>query len=551
MFIRGLKTKIAFNIAILFFVAMLLVNIVTVMTAQRDIIRKEVSKGHFVLFTVKTDLLKSLKFETDPSPTTSRAQVFRLLTEAGVSNALVLGKNNERISFGSTPQELQDELMKHCRKVMRSKKHEANFFGTTWGVFWKQRRDLILSTPLLQNGQALGAASIVLPLEGIYQSLRHSQKMLFIYLFINTVILTFIGIYRLSKVYFQPLARLAQRAENYREDDEMLFSVRKEDNELHKLSGSLNSMLRRISADREKLRSTVNSLETANVELKKAQKEIIRAEKLASVGRLSAGIAHEIGNPIGIVMGYLELLQQKDIPDTERNEYIHRTEKEIERINTIIRQLLEISRPSNAGLKVVSVHDLIDDIAQVLNVQPLMSNIGLECRLEAQNDKVLADSNQLRQVFLNLIINAADAVSSEGKAVNGKLLIQSSLAGEKPEQPQDRQTHLQILFIDNGPGISEENIANIFDPFYTTKDPGKGTGLGLSVSFMIIDGFGGKMTVSSEIGEGTTMTLMLPVVESEADIAEDEDFLDTPLSVTANGVEKSLKKQGFLGGKNK
>jgi signal transduction histidine kinase len=390
---------------------------------------------------------------------------------------------------------------------------------------------------LLQNDQALAAASIVLPLEGIYQSLRRSQKMLFIYLFINTVILTVIGIYRLSKVYFQPLARLARRAEDYREDDEMLFSVRKEDNELHKLSGSLNSMLRRISADKEKLRSTVNSLETANLELKKAQEEIIRAEKLASVGRLSAGIAHEIGNPIGIVMGYLELLKQKDIPDTERKEYIHRTEEEIERINTIIRQLLEISRPSNAGLKVVSVHDLIDDIAQVLDVQPLMSNIELECRLQAQNDKVLADSNQLRQVFLNLIINAADAVSSEGKAVNGKLSIQSTLAGEKPEQPQNQQKHLKIMFIDNGPGIPEENIANIFDPFYTTKDPGKGTGLGLSVSFMIIEGFGGKMTVSSEIGEGTTMTLLLPVVESEADIAGDENFSDTPLPVTANGVE--------------
>ena len=537
MFIRGLKTKIAFNIAILFFVAMLLINIVTVITAQRDIIRREVSKGHFILSTLEANLLKSLNLESDPSSAISRAEVNRLLTEAGVSSALVLGKHNERVSFRSSSKALQDELMKHCRKVMQSKKLEVNFFGSTWGVFWKQRRDLILSTPLLQNDQALAAASIVLPLEGIYQSLRRSQKMLFIYLFINTVILTVIGIYRLSKVYFQPLARLARRAEDYREDDEMLFSVRKEDNELHKLSGSLNSMLRRISADKEKLRSTVNSLETANLELKKAQEEIIRAEKLASVGRLSAGIAHEIGNPIGIVMGYLELLKQKDIPDTERKEYIHRTEEEIERINTIIRQLLEISRPSNAGLKVVSVHDLIDDIAQVLDVQPLMSNIELECRLQAQNDKVLADSNQLRQVFLNLIINAADAVSSEGKAVNGKLSIQSTLAGEKPEQPQNQQKHLKIMFIDNGPGIPEENIANIFDPFYTTKDPGKGTGLGLSVSFMIIEGFGGKMTVSSEIGEGTTMTLLLPVVESEADIAGDEDFSDTPLPVTADGVE--------------
>jgi signal transduction histidine kinase len=508
------------------------------MTAQRDIIRNEVSKGQFILSILETDLLKSLKFETNPAPTSSRAYIFRLLTEAGVSHALVLGKNNKQFLFGNTPKALQDEMMKHSRKVMRSKMHEANFFGTTWGVFWKQRRNLILSTPLLQNDQALAGASIVLPLEGIYQSLRRSQKMLFIYLFINTVILTFIGIYRLSKVYFQPLARLARRAEDYREDDEMLFSVRKEDNELHKLSGSLNSMLRRISADKEKLRSTVNSLETANLELKKAQKEIIRAEKLASVGRLSAGIAHEIGNPIGIVMGYLELLKQKGIPAAEKKEYIHRTEAEIERINTIIRQLLEISRPSNAGLRAVSVHDLIDDIAEVLNVQPLMSNIELECRLAAQNDKILADSNQLRQVFLNLIINAADAISSEGKADNGKLLIQSSLVGETPEQPQNQKTHLKIMFIDNGPGISEENISNIFDPFYTTKEPGKGTGLGLSVSFMIVEGFGGKMTVRSKIGEGTTMTLLLPVVESETDTVEDEDFLDTPLPVAANNLEK-------------
>ena len=306
----------------------------------------------------------------------------------------------------------------------------------------------------------------------------------------------------------------------------MLFSVRKEDNELHRLSGALNSMLRRISADKEKLRATVNSLESANLELKKAQKEIIRAEKLASVGRLSAGIAHEIGNPIGIVMGYLELLKQKDIPVAEKKEYIHRTEEEIERINTIIRQLLEISRPSTAGLKVLSIHDLIDDIAQVLNVQPLMSNIELECCLEAQNDKVLADANQLRQVFLNLIINAADAISSGGKSTNGKLTIRSSMIEAKADRPEDARSLLKIMFIDNGPGISEENISNIFDPFFTTKEPGKGTGLGLSVSYMIVEGFGGQMSVDSKIGQGTTMTLRLPVFEHEADAVTNENPLE-------------------------
>ena len=556
MFARGLKTKIAINIAILFFIAMLLINVVTVMTAKRDIIRKEVSKGFFVLSTLEEDLLMSLHFEQDPAANDSRTKVKRLIAEAGIASAMVLGKNNEIIHFGSNARVLKDELKRRCGHVMRLKKQTKNFVGTTWGVFWKQPSDLIISTPLMRNGRAIAGVSIVLPLNDIYKTLRRSQKILFFFLFINTAILTFIGLYRLSKVYFQPLARLARRAEDYREDDEMLFSVRKEDNELHKLSGALNSMLRRISADKETLRSTVNSLELANLELTKAQAEIIRAEKLASVGRLSAGIAHEIGNPIGIVMGYLELLKQKDIPDSERKEYIHRTEAEIERINTIIRQLLEISRPSNAGLKVVSVHDLIDDIAQVLNVQPLMSNIDLECRLDAQKDRVLADSNQLRQVFLNLIINAADAISSENKDFEGKLLIRSVIVGSiagfehatnsrshhSDTQLQDHKTHLKIMFIDNGPGIPEENIGNIFDPFYTTKEPGKGTGLGLSVSFMIVEGFGGKMTVSSEIGKGTTLTLLLPIVESETDIGKDEDIKNAVPPLTVSSTENPNMK---------
>jgi signal transduction histidine kinase len=518
VFIRGLRTKIALNLAILFFVAMLLINIVAMMTAKRDIIRKEASRGHFLVSTLSTDLLAILNLGKQSTPSISKAQVFGLLAAGGVSGAIVLGKNNERVAFGKSSQALQDELLRHCSDAMQSEQRATHFLGTTWGIFWKQRRDLIISSPLLQDGRAIAGVSIVLPLEGIYKTLRRSQKMLFVYLFLNTIILTFIGIYRLSKVYFLPLARLARRAEDYQEDDKMLFTVRKEDNELHKLSGSLNSMLRRISADKEKLRSTVNSLEVANLELKKAQEEIIRAEKLASVGRLSAGIAHEIGNPIGIVMGYMELLKQEDTPASEKEEYIQRTENEIERINTIIRQLLEISRPSKAGLKVVAVHDLIDDIAQVLNVQPLMSNIELECNLEAQNDRVLADANQLRQVFLNLIINAADAISSAGQAVNGKLVIKSVQVTEKQEQSGEFPQFLKVAFIDNGPGIAKENIANIFDPFYTTKEPGKGTGLGLSVSFMIIQGFGGKMSVDSQKGEGTRLTILLPVFESDVDI---------------------------------
>jgi signal transduction histidine kinase len=97
---------------------------------------------------------------------------------------------------------------------------------------------------------------------------------------------------------------------------------------------------------------------------------------------------------------------------------------------------------------------------------------------------------------------------------------------QKQEQPEDSQSYLKIMFIDNGPGIPAENIGNIFDPFFTTKDPGKGTGLGLSVSFMIVEGFGGKMTVNSKVGEGTTLTLLLPLIQNKVDIAGDQNFSD-------------------------
>jgi signal transduction histidine kinase len=140
----------------------------------------------------------------------------------------------------------------------------------------------------------------------------------------------------------------------------------------------------------------------------------------------------------------------------------------------------------------------------------MMANIKLELKLAAKKDTVFADPNQLRQVFLNLIINAIDAISSGKKKLAGKLVIKSAIVPGS-DSDDDHMPMLKLIYIDNGPGISDENLGNIFDPFYTTKEPGKGTGLGLSVSFMIIENFGGKIEATSKEGEGTTMTVSLPL----------------------------------------
>jgi signal transduction histidine kinase len=514
VFIRGLRAKIAINIAVLLLIAMVLIDLVTIVTVKRELMRSELFKANLLLTSFEQSLVNSAMSDgrsPDPSP---GPMMVKIVGDPQLGGAMVLDNNGEQIFLHRHPDVSAERLRQLTQESMSSGKKTIHFSGTIQGIFWKQKAKLTLSAPFFRNGVAIGGIGIVLPLERVYQALRNSQKIFLIYLFINLIILTFLGFHRISKLYLQPLGRLAKRAEDYKEDDDLIFSVRKEDNELNRLSTSLNIMLKRISADKEKLRSTVQSLEKANLELKKAQKEITRAEKLASVGRLSAGIAHEIGNPIGIVIGYLELLKQADITEDEKIEYIQRTEEEIERINTIIRQLLEVSRPSNSGRTVVAVHDLIHDMADVFRVQPLMSSIVLSLNLAAEQHTVWADPNQLRQVFLNILINAADAVTHEDKAANGRLTICTRIENGTDPNTATSPGWLEISFTDDGPGIAEESLGNIFDPFFTTKDPGKGTGLGLAVSFMIIESLGGSMTGVSEEGQGTTMTISLPIYKA-------------------------------------
>jgi signal transduction histidine kinase len=495
----------------LLLLAMVLIDLVSMVTVRRELIHSEVSKANLLLAFLKDALPNTSGGTRGTVGLEPESLLIKMINDSQIENALILKASGEKVYLGRQSEISESELVAYTKQALSSGKKTNHFFSTTWGIFWKQKAKLILSAPLINNNMTVGGVSIVLSLERVYNALRHSQQIIFIYISINLAILTYIGIYRISKLYLLPLSRLAKLAEDYKEDDDIIFSVRKEDNELNRLSKALNIMLKRISADKEKLRSTVLSLEKANLELKKAQKEIIQAEKLASVGRLSAGIAHEIGNPIGIVIGYLELLKQEDITGGERDEYIHRTEAEIERINTIIRQLLEVSRPSSSDRTAVSVHELIHDTAGVLRVQPLMSNIELSLKLAAEDDTVLADSNQLRQVFLNLIINSADAISAEGEVTGGKLEIATALETDADSDTKNPAARLKIMFIDDGPGIAEENLGNIFDPFFTTKDPGRGTGLGLSVSFMIVESLGGTMTVTSEAGRGTTMKISLPL----------------------------------------
>lgn len=513
MFFHGIKTNIVIHLAVLLFVGMILIAFVMMSTTQKEMIAFELSKADIFAVSIENSFHHLPDLKTIYADPDTQMHFKKLLGQANYSCLLIQGKTSAPPYVSGSNCSLDKELEEIVQRSLASGEKTKKMFGATWGTLWKGSQHMLIAVPIKRDGNVFASVGLAKDLGGIYGILRRTQQLLFIYIIVNTVILTIIGFYRLSRITVKPLRRLVTRAEEYREDDGAFFWYEKGDNEFAKLSKSLNRLLKRVSLDKDKLQTTVRSLEKANVELKEAQKDIIKAEKLASVGRLSSGIAHEIGNPIGIIVGYLDLLKQKDLSAEEKREFIDRAGNEIEKINRIIRQLLSYAKPSEEGLKRVSVHDIIKDIESVVSVQPMMSDIHLTLRLTAVKDTVTADPDQLRQVFLNLMINAADAIHAIEKKRIGEVIISSEVIRGKNKELKNQYPLLKITYSDNGIGIPEENLGNIFDPFYTTKEPGKGTGLGLSVSFMIIEEMGGKIEATSKVGQGTTMSILLPLGE--------------------------------------
>lgn len=511
MVFRGLRTNIAIYLAILFFAGMVLIGFVTMSASQKKLLDFEHSKADIFFSSIENSFRYLSISNTISIDSKSKRHFEQLLRKADYECMTIREQASGhfyRIGLNCGLNKKLDAIVTHA---LTKNEGITQMAGSTWGTLWKGSQHMLIAVPVIKDGKVIAGIGLVKDLQGIYNVLRRTQHFLIICIIVNTILLTFIGLFLVSRITVRPLQRLVTRAEEFKEDDSMFFLYEKADNEFAKLSKSLNRLLKRVSMDKDKLQSMVMSLEKANFELKEAQKDIIKAEKMASVGRLSSGIAHEIGNPIGIIMGYLDLLKQNDLSPEEKKDFIDRAGNEIEKINGIIRQLLSYAKPSDEELKEVSVHEIINDIEQVASVQPMMADVKLVLRLKADTDTVCADPDQLRQVFLNLMINAVDAIHSMDKKDSGKVIISSEVVQDGKTEPQYPHSFLKITYVDNGIGIPEEIISNIFDPFYTTKEPGKGTGLGLSVSFMIIEEMGGKIEASSKEGKGTTISISLPL----------------------------------------
>jgi two-component system NtrC family sensor kinase len=515
----SLKTGILFTLVLILASAMILLDIVMIRMTEKDMLQAEMRKGEIIIQSIAQNMATGVERQTHGGnekwyPLNEDLSAF--LAEAHLSGALIIDCSGKILFETETGKKERALLLTHARKALIHQKETLSIPPIKWWILPFRTGDLYMASPLRRGTQTIGIASIKIPLISLYRAIRQTQKIVFFYILLNTLILALLGYYFLHRSIIRPINRLVERAEEFKEGETFLLSSPTRQNEFGKLSRALNMMLRGLEESKVELKTSVSSLEKANVELQQAQEEIIRSEKLASIGRLASGVAHEIGNPIGIVLGYLDLLKENELGNEDRRDIIDRIGAEVERVNRTIRNLLDFSRPSKGEAKAISVHHTIGDMLDMLKPQPMMADIEITLDQRTEHDTVLADPDKLKQVFLNIAMNAIDAMGA-GQTRNGSphkmLLIKTWLESEPGAGKKGKARGLCIAFVDNGPGIPIEDLNRVFDPFYTTKEPGKGTGLGLSVSLRIIEDMGGDIKPSIEHGRGTTMTVILPLYE--------------------------------------
>lgn len=274
--------------------------------------------------------------------------------------------------------------------------------------------------------------------------------------------------------------------------------------EMGLLARTFNSMAKDIKRYRENMENWTKSLqdevEKKTAEIMKAQDQLIDAEKLASLGRMAAGIAHELNSPLTGIVTFAHLMRKRVAPDNKEDaEDLDVIIEQANRCSKIIKGLLGFARKGAQEKIQISVNDLLEGTIAMVRNQARFHNIILKIELKPLPPLTI-DPNQFQQVFLNLLSNAADALNEVGVITIYTRTI--SL---------DSKEFVEIEFTDNGPGISPEHMGKIFEPFFTTKPVGQGTGLGLPISYGIVKRHGGDILVESEVGKGTTFKIRLPV----------------------------------------
>ena len=358
--------------------------------------------------------------------------------------------------------------------------------------------------------KVLGVLDVALNLETVDREVANLQFRVLLVTAVEVTLISLFIIYFTRRFLGRPIEKLIGgfKAVSQMELDQPLDIVGSSE-ELDELARSFDVMRGRLSTALAEINEFTQNLETKveerSQQLKTAQKKLLQSDRLASLGQLSASVAHEINNPISGVLNLSMLLQRmlKDdgIPPgriEEFRKYLSQVTSETARVGRIVSDLLAFSRRSKPQRTAADLNRIVKTTLSLAQHKMKLSNVTVETSFREDLPPAHCDASQIQQVVLNLLLNAAEATQSKTE----RRVTVATAAGEGT---------VWLAVSDNGEGIQPENLSRIFDPFFTTKSEGKGVGLGLAVSYGIVQSHGGDIDVTSKVGEGTTFTVFLPL----------------------------------------
>jgi C4-dicarboxylate-specific signal transduction histidine kinase len=400
------------------------------------------------------------------------------------------------------------------------------------------RRELLVALAVLFGGGILVASvglALILP---VVETAGEAALYIVIILLAELGILFVFGRITLGRALFNPMDRLvadvktmATGAYDHRVRPAPTL-------ELQAVANSVNAMAERLIQDQEALAANVASLDETNKALVEARAQVIRAARLASTGTLASGIAHELGNPLGALMAYVDVARSRAESEGGDTELLDSVREEAIRIDRIIKSLLDFARSKETGSGAQHPWPVVERVRELLEAQGRLDRV--ECEWECQGDlpPILIDAQRLEQVLVNLLLNALEAIEEQKEKKIWVTLQEEPGPGSvlprrrRGDPPGVNYAHRRrtattedgraavplsaaervvvITVEDNGPGIAPEALEEIFDPFFTTKEPGKGTGLGLALSAQLVEGVGGEILAGNRKGGGAIFTLRLP-----------------------------------------
>jgi len=397
----------------------------------------------------------------------------------------------------------------------------AREFVTAGGKRMLASMEVIRNEPSCSNSgchvhssaqSVLGVLDIVYSIDEIDRAMRRSVVAVVALLLGFVVVASLLLSLLVHRLIYRPLRDLQSGARRVAAGNlDQAIPVRSED-ELGQLAASFNSMMAALKESGRELREWNRTLEHKVEErtraLRLAEAETVRGEKLASVGLLAAGVAHELNNPLTGILTFSTLLRKK-LPDGSPDaEDLDLVIKETKRSAAIIRRLLDFAREKAPEKKFTDLNRLIEDTVRIVESPAQLADIGIELDLDRTLAPVWIDANMIEQVVMNMLVNAQQAIERQGR-----ITVRTRRAPRpmSPEPGAPAVPMVEISIADTGCGIAEGDLKRIFDPFFSSKEVGKGTGLGLSVSHGIVRAHGGLIEVQSRPGEGATFRVYLPL----------------------------------------